>query len=106
VAIELDVRALAVHRLGREVGEHQARIPAVGQPDVLRGKDGQGEVSVPPDELVGLRVAVREGRLHERPSQEADLAGGVSVLLVEVPDQAARAPGLAGSDLNICRMKL
>ncbi len=60
-------------------------------------------MSVAPDELVGLRVAVRKGRLHQGPGQETDLAGGVGVLLVEVerlPDQAAGAPGLAGSDLN------
>ena len=109
VAAELDVGALAAHRLGREVGEDQARIPAVRQPDVLRGKNGQREVSVPPDELVGLGVAVRKGCLHQRSGQEPDLAGGVGVLLVEVerlPDQAAGAPGLAGSRLNNCRMKL
>jgi hypothetical protein len=66
-------------------------------------------VPVPPDELVGLGIAVREGRLDERTCQEADLARGVGVLLVEVErlaDQAAGAPELAGSDLNTCRVKL
>src|SRR5690606_31628659 len=67
VAAELEVWALAAHRLGREVGEDQTRVAAVGQADVLRRQDREGEVAVAPDELVGLRIAVRKGRLDERP---------------------------------------
>ena len=47
---------------------------------------------VAPDELIGLGVAVGEGRLDQCPGQETDLAGGVGVFLVEVerlPDQAS-----------------
>ena len=39
VAAELDVGALASHRLRRQVGEDQARVPAKREPDVLRGQD-------------------------------------------------------------------
>ena len=110
VAAELDVGTLAPHRLRREVGEDQARVPAVWQADVRWRQDREGEVPVPSDELVGLRVAVRERRLDQCPGEEADLAGGVGVLLVEVerlPDQASRS---AGADQNLSsgsfRMKL
>lgn len=57
-------------------------------------------------ELVGLGVAVRQCRLHQRPGQEPDLAGGVSVLLVEEKRLADQAPGAPGLLLNNCWMKL
>ena len=95
VAAELDVGALAAHRLRRQVGQDQARVSAEREPDVRRREDREREVAVTPDELAGLGVAVRKRRLDQRPGQETDLAGGVGVLLVEVerlPDQAAGAP--------------
>ena len=109
VAAELDVGALAPHRLRRQVGQDQTRVAAKREPDVRRRQDRKREVPVPPNELVGFRVAVRKGRLDQRPGQEADLAGGVGVLLVEVerlPDQAAGAARRAGRLLNSCWMKL
>ena len=36
VAAELDVGALAPHRLGRQVGQHQTRVSAEREPDVRR----------------------------------------------------------------------
>jgi hypothetical protein len=63
-------------------------------------------MSVPPDKLVLLRIAVRQGGLDKRPGQETHLAGRESVLLVEekrLPDQARRSSAWA---LNSCRMKL
>ena len=105
VAPELDVRALAPHCLRRPVSQDQTRVPAKREPHVLRRQDREGEVPVPPDGLVGLGVAVRKARLDQRPGQEADLAGGVGVLLVEVkrlPDRAARAARREGRLLNTC----
>ncbi len=109
VAAELDVGALAPHRLRRQVGQDQARVTTKREPHVRRREDREREVPVPPDELIGLRVAVRKGRLDQRPGQEADLSGRVGVLLVEIeglPDQAAGASRRAGRLLNNCWMKL
>lgn len=63
-------------------------------------------MSVPPDKLVLLRIAVRQGGLDQRSSQEAHLARRERVLLVEeerLPDQA---PGAPGRPLNSRWMKL
>ncbi|HVF60529.1 MAG TPA: hypothetical protein VNJ70_12055 [Thermoanaerobaculia bacterium] len=100
--VELDAAALAADRFGAEVGEDEAWVPAVGKADVPRRQHGQGQVAVAADELVRLRVAVRQGRLHKGTCEEAHLAGRVGVLLVEeqgLSDEAgatARWPTDAG----------
>ena len=50
-----------------------------------------------PDELVGLRIAVRHRRLDEGPSEEADLGGGVGVRVVE-RERAPRCVWLRDGD--------
>jgi len=50
---------------------------------------------VPADELVFLRIAVREGRLDQCARRESDLAGGTCIFLVEterLPNQVRRSP--------------
>jgi hypothetical protein len=59
-------RLLRADGLGVQVRQDQPRIAPVRKAHVLRGQDGQGEVAVAPDELVGLGVAVRGGRLAGR----------------------------------------
>ncbi len=103
VSAEPDVGALAPHRLRRQVGQNQTRVPAAREPDTLRSQDREREVPVAPDELVGLGVAAGERRLDQRPGQVADLSGRVGVLLVELerlPDQASRAPRRPGRPLK------
>ena len=106
VAAEFDVGALSPHRFRRQVGQDQTRVPAEREPDVRRRQDREREVAVPPDELVGLGVAVRKRRLDQRPGQETDLAGGVGVLLVEIERLPNQAPGSPSPPLNSCWMKL
>lgn len=92
---EFDLAALAPDGLGVEVRQDQSRIAPVGKAHVLGRQDRQGEVTIPADELVGLRVAVREGGLDQRASQESDLAGGVGVLVVEIEGLPDKADGSA-----------
>jgi hypothetical protein len=96
VVVQLDVPRLPLDRLGVEVGEDEPRIAAVREADALRREDREAVVSVVPDELVRLRVAVRHRRLDERPRQETDLAGGVGVRVIvgeRLRDQAAQPTG-------------
>jgi hypothetical protein len=95
VTVELDAAALAAHRFGTEVGEDEAGVAAVGKADVPRRQDGESQVPVATDELVRLRVAVRQSRLHQGTGEEADLASRVGVLLVEeqgLADEAGATP--------------
>ena len=49
---------------GGEVGDHQARVTAVGQADVRGSEDRERVVAVASDEFIRLRVAVGQGRLN------------------------------------------
>jgi hypothetical protein len=80
VVIELDVPGLPPHGLGIEVGQDQTGIPPVRQTHILGSQDREREVAVPADELVFLRIAVRERRLDQRPREESDLACSESIV--------------------------
>jgi len=83
VMVEVYVPGLPLDRLGVQAGQNEAWVAAVGQADALRRQDREAVVTVVPNELVGLRVAVRQRRSDEGSRQETDLASSVGVRVVE-----------------------
>lgn len=77
---KLDAPLLAADDLGVEVGDDEAGVAAVGEPNVGGGHDREGVVAVAADELVGFGVSMRQRGLDQGPREEANLAGGEGVV--------------------------
>jgi hypothetical protein len=99
---QVEGRALGADGLGGDPGEQESRVAAVGKAQERMGRDGEDQMAVAPEEGVGGRPGMRECRLDEDASHEAQGAGLPGLLRLDgqglrgKPPRAraaARSPG-------------
>ena len=93
VLAEMDLGVLLAHGLCRQPGHEETGVAPVGKTNLWMGDHRELETTVLSHEGGGARFAVRQGRLNERPSHEADRVGGPSILSVDIRQEGRSGGG-------------